>query len=194
MTEKNIILASESQYKKALLERLQLSFITHAPYIDEQILTNETAETMVIRLAKDKAYAIKDHYSNGIIISTDQCAVSKKEILGKPRSKEKAIQQLKKLSNQEIIFYTGLAVLEVAKDILQTAIVPFKVSFRSLTEAEIIRYLDKEPAFDAAGSFKSESLGISLCKQLQGDDPTALVGLPLIELSNMLRKLDISVP
>lgn len=189
-----LVLASESQYKKALLQRLPIDFITHAPYIDESPLENEKPFDMVKRLAIAKAQTLATEYPDALIISTDQCSVNNNIILGKPGNLENAVIQLTQLSNQNIIFYTGLAVLNTKTQNIQADIIPYTVKFKPLSQEQIIRYLNKEKPFDCAGSFKSEGLGISLCQALHGDDPTALIGLPLIRLVSMLALENIMIP
>ncbi|MCL2914738.1 Maf-like protein [Shewanella corallii] len=192
-TTPKIILASTSSFRKALLEKLHLPFITASPETDETPLDNETAESLVLRLAKAKALAVADNQS-GIIIGSDQVAVVDGKIIGKPLSRDKAIEQLKSQSGKTITFYTGLAVFDTASQQMQAEVEPFHVTFRKLTQAEIEAYVDAEEPWYCAGSFKSEGLGITLFDKLQGRDPNTLIGLPLILLCEHLRKLGLQLP
>jgi len=188
--EKNmsqLVLASTSTYRSALLNKLQLPFITAAPGVDETSLDNETASELVVRLAAAKAQALSANYPQHLIIGSDQVCVVKGKICGKPHTAENAYAQLRAASGQDVIFYTGLALFDSRHQQLQTICEPFTVTFRHLSEAEIIRYVEKEQPLDCAGSFKSEGLGISLFDRLSGRDPNTLVGLPLIALCDMLR-------
>ncbi|MCF1428218.1 MAG: Maf-like protein [Shewanella sp.] len=188
-----LVLASTSSYRKALLEKLHLSFITASPEIDETPLPDETAEELVLRLAKVKARAVADTQS-GIIIGSDQVAIVDGKIIGKPLSRDKAIEQLTAQSGKTITFYTGLAVFDTQNQQMQAEVEPFYVSFRALTQAEIEAYVDAEEPWYCAGSFKSEGLGISLFDRLKGRDPNTLVGLPLILLCHFLRQLGVKIP
>lgn len=181
-----LVLASTSPYRKALLERLGLPFQTAAPDVDESALENETPQQLVARLAEAKARAIATQYSDALIIGSDQVAVLDGNILGKPGTHAKAVQQLQNARGRQVIFLTGLCLLNTSTDHCHVRVVPFSVVFRTLTEVQIEQYLQREKPYDCAGSFKSEGLGISLFEHLEGDDPNALVGLPLIELVNLL--------
>ena len=181
-----LVLASTSPYRKILLERLGLHFETAAPRTDETALANETPEALVTRLAEAKARAIAAEYPNALIIGSDQVAVLDGAILGKPGDHETATQQLRNTSGREVKFLTGLCLLNTKTNQAQVKLVPFSVVFRSLSESQIQFYLKQEKPYDCAGSFKSEGLGISLFERLDGDDPNALIGLPLIELIRLL--------
>lgn len=181
-----LVLASTSPYRKMLLERLGLQFETASPQTDETALPNETAESLVTRLAEAKARAIESQFSNALIIGSDQVAVLDGEILGKPGNHENAAKQLQNASGREVKFLTGLCVLNTQTQQAHVKLVPYSVIFRTLTEAQIHNYLHREKPYDCAGSFKSEGLGISLFERLEGDDPNALIGLPLIELIRLL--------
>ena len=183
-----LILASGSAYRKALLERLQLPFECHAPEVDESPRGNESPIKLSMRLAVTKAAALEERFPDAFIIGSDQVASLDGELLGKPGNFERAFAQLRKSGGRCVEFFTGIAVLGPGGRNFGTS-VPFKVHFRDLTDAEIKRYLELEQPFDCAGSFKCEGLGISLFERLEGDDPTALEGLPLIALCKMLRKL-----
>lgn len=181
-----LVLASTSPYRKTLLERLGLDFETAAPQTDETTLDGETPEALVIRLAEAKARAVAPHYPDALIIGSDQVAVLDGKILGKPGNHEAATQQLRHASGREVSFLTGLCLLNTRTQQAQVRLVPFSVVFRALSESQIQYYLHQEKPYDCAGSFKSEGLGISLFERLQGEDPNALIGLPLIELIRLL--------
>jgi septum formation protein len=183
---KTLVLASTSPYRKVLLERLGLQFETAAPETDETPLTDETPEALVTRLAEAKARAIAPQYSDALIIGSDQVAVLDGAILGKPGDHETASQQLRNASGREVKFLTGLCLLNTRSGEAHVRLVPFSVVFRPLSEAQIQYYLQQEKPYDCAGSFKSEGLGISLFERMNGDDPNALIGLPLIELIRLL--------
>ncbi|MDG0995786.1 MAG: Maf family protein [Gammaproteobacteria bacterium] len=189
-----IVLASSSRYRKELLERLNLPFACQSPDIDESQLHHEAADTYVKRLANGKANALAEIYPNHLIIGSDQCSVVDKRIVGKPGTREAAIAQLEASSGKTLTFLTGLAVINPASGWQRTAINRFEVEFRDLSRDEIERYIDAEQPLDCAGSFKSERLGISLTRAMRGDDPSALVGLPLIQLSSFLREYGVNCP
>ncbi len=189
-----IILGSTSPFRKELLLRLSIPFTTAAPEIDETPLENEMPEDYVKRLSLEKAQAVAKKHPNALIIGSDQCSVLKDEIRGKPESHENAVKQLQESSAQRVSFLTGLCLLNSKTNKFQLEMIPFHVDFRALTDEEIETYLRAEEPYSCAGSFKSEGLGISLFKRLQGDDPTALVGLPLIRLSSMLREQGVLIP
>ena len=189
-----LVLASSSSYRRELLARLQLPFITAAPDIDESRLADESAKAMVARLAQQKAAALVTQYPQALIIGSDQCAVLGEQILGKPLTHAQARQQLQASSGRTVEFLTGLCLLDSQTQSFQLEVIPFYVEFRELQAAEIENYLLREQPYDCAGSFKSEGLGISLFNRMQGDDPTALIGLPLIRLAAMLRKQGYLIP
>lgn len=191
---KTLVLASTSIYRRELLERLQLPFVTVAPDIDETRLPTESAKEMVARLAQQKAAAIATHYTDALIIGSDQCAVLGEQILGKPHTHEKAIAQLEASSGRTVEFLTGLCLYDSHTQVYQLDVIAFQVEFRALAASEIENYLRREQPYNCAGSFKSEGLGISLFKRMQGDDPTALIGLPLIRLCAMLREQGYLIP
>lgn len=189
-----IVLASSSSYRRELLTRLQLPFICHSPELDENPLTHETAEALVQRLALSKARVLAEHYPAHIIIGSDQVAVLDGKIIGKPLHAEGATQQLSAASGRSVVFLTGLAVIDTRSKLEQVDLVPFTVHFRTLSAAQIQRYIELEQPFDCAGSFKSEGLGVSLFKSTEGSDATSLIGLPLIRLCDMLDTCGIAVP
>lgn len=189
-----IILGSTSPFRKELLQRLCIPFITDSPNIDETALDNEKPEEYVTRLALKKARAIAAKHPNAYVIGSDQCSVLNGIICGKPGNHKKATAQLRESSGKRVSFLTSLCLYDSTTDEYQLEMIPFHVDFRELSDNEIENYLRAETPYSCAGSFKSEGLGITLFKRLQGDDPTALIGLPLIKLSEMLRNKRISIP
>lgn len=183
-----LILASSSKYRKILLQRLGIPFLCISPDIDESVQPNETPSKLVKRLAASKAQAVATQHTNALIIGSDQVAVLNNQIIGKPKDHANAVEQLKQASGNNVQLYTGLCLLNAKTDNIQQTVETYNVMFRQLTETQIERYLQKDKPYDCAGSLKSESLGISLLKNLQGDDPNTLIGLPLIRLVDMLIK------
>jgi septum formation protein len=194
MSRPRIVLASTSVFRCELLERLGLDFEVDSPGVEEAALAGEVPERMVIRLAEAKARAVAARHPRALIIGSDQCAVLGDRVLGKPGTHERAREQLRALSGQRVVFHTGLCLLNGTTGALQSDTVPFTVVFRALTDQQIDRYLEAERPYDCAGSFKSEGLGIALFERLLGEDPTALIGLPLIRLVDMLAREDIALP
>jgi septum formation protein len=188
----SIILASGSRYRAELLGRLGLPFETWAPAVDESPLAGESCVDTARRLARLKAQAARERFPGAWVIGSDQVAELDGRPVGKPGNRDNARAQLRAMRGRRVVFHTGLCLL--ANGRAHEAMVPTEVAFRDCTDAEIERYLDREPAFDCAGSAKSEALGISLLASLRGDDPTALVGLPLIALAGMLRSEGAPVP
>ncbi|WP_192022564.1 Maf family protein [Shewanella sp. WPAGA9] len=189
-----IILASTSIYRKEILSKLQLPFDCISPETDEKALENETAEELVLRLAKAKALAGAKLYQQtsqtndeALVIGSDQVAVINGNIIGKPLTQDNAIKQLQQASGQAITFYTGLSVINSDSLQAHSIVEPFTVHFRQLTLEEITRYVELEQPLYCAGSFKSEGLGIALFDKLAGDDPNTLIGLPLIKLIALLK-------
>lgn len=189
----SLILASTSPYRRQLLERLGIDFITAVPDVDESPLAGEEPEHMVRRLSEAKARAIAAQHPNALIIGSDQMAVCGDEVLGKPGTHDKAVTQLTHLSGQRVNFLTGLCVYNNSSGRVQLDVIPFHVVFRTLDAAMIENYLRREQPYNCAGSFKSEGLGTALFERLEGDDPTALIGLPLIRLTRMLEQEGIRV-
>lgn len=181
-----IILASSSPHRRELMARLRIPFTQASPEVPEARLAGESPEAMVLRLAVNKAAAIAVQHPDAIVIGADEIALCQGEILGKPGTAERAFAQLRTLSGQRVRFLTGVAVLHHKQGIQQQDMVPFEVQMRSLSDAEIYDYIDKEQPLGSAGSFKSEGLGIALTAGYYGDDPSALIGLPLIRLQEML--------
>ena len=193
MTVRTLVLASTSPFRRELLGRLQLPFETDAPEVDESAAANEDAPTLVRRLAEAKARAVASRWPDALIIGSDQVVAVDDTILGKPGDHQRAVEQLRRVSGKTVVFYTGLCLWDSRADAGQLKVVEFPVRFRTLSEAQIEGYLAKEPAFNCAGAFKSEGLGIALCEAFAGDDPTALIGLPLIHLTRMLERAGVSV-
>lgn len=189
----SLVLASTSPYRRELLQRLGMPFTTAAPDVDESALPGETPAELVWRLSESKARAVGKTHA-GLIIGSDQVATTGEDILGKPGNHERAVEQLHQLAGRTVTFHTGLCLLNTAKDTLQLDVIPFSVEFRQLSAAQIERYLRREQPYNCAGSFKSEALGITLFTRMRGDDPTALVGLPLIRLTDMLAVAGITLP
>ncbi len=190
-----IILASTSPFRKEILSRLGLPFPfeTCSPDVNEVALADESAEALVARLAEAKARMIATQYKDALVIGSDQVAVLDGVILGKPGHHEKAIEQLTQASGKSVIFYTGLCLINSSSGNTQVEVVPFEVVFRYLSEQQIENYLQREQPYNCAGSFKSEGLGISLFEKLHGDDPNALIGLPLIRLVHMLENEGVEI-
>lgn len=192
--DQKIILASSSPYRKELLKRLDITFTTVSPEVNERYFQDELISDYVLRLAKTKAESIVSKNDNSLIIAADQALQCDKKILGKSGNYNKAKEQLIFMSNRSLTFYTGLCLINTETKIIEEDVVSFRVDFRKLTESEIKNYLVKEKPYDCAGSFKLEKLGISLLKKMNGDDPTALIGLPLIRLCKMLRNQGVNIP
>lgn len=182
-----IILASSSIYRKALLERLRLPFTTASPDINEAKLPQENPSQLAARLALEKARHVAGQFPEALVIGSDQVAVVDDRVLGKPGSRDNAIKQLLMANGKTVLFATGLCLYNSLDDSYQLDTVNFSVVFRSLEKAEIERYVDLEKPFNCAGSFKWEKLGIALFSKMEGDDVTALEGLPLIRLVDMFR-------
>jgi septum formation protein len=193
MSQPPLVLASTSPYRRALLEQLGLTFATAAPEIDETRQPNEPPETMVQRLAEAKARAVAAAHPDSLIIGSDQVACLGDQVLGKPGDRPRALAQLRAASGREVLFQTGLCLLHAPSGRARVVCEPFRVRFRSLTEAQIAAYVDREQPLDCAGSFKSEGLGIALFERLDGNDPNALIGLPLIRLIALLAEAGFDV-
>ena len=189
----NITLASSSTYRKQLLSRILTQFDTANPDIDEQARDNESPQSLALRLAEQKALAIGKEHRDGLVIGSDQVAWLDGEQLCKPGSRHSNIEQLKRCQGKEVVFYTGLAVYNCETEKLQSSVEEYHTRFRSLSEAQITRYVDYEQAFDCAGGFKMEGRGIALFEYIRGDDPNTLIGLPLIRLISMLNNEGVDV-
>lgn len=189
-----ILLASSSVFRKQLLEKLHLNFSQEAPDIDETPLPGETPKKMVKRLTLAKAKALKSKHPEKIIIASDQTACFDNQSIGKPQTFERAKTQLKSFSGKEIIFYTGLAVLDPFTGKTYEAMDTTLVRFRALSDEVIENYLQIEQPLNCAGSFKSEGLGISLFESIESTDPNALIGLPLIKLTSIFYQMGFALP
>lgn len=190
---RRLILGSTSPYRRELIQRLAIPFETAAPDIDETRHDGESARDMVLRLSLQKAQAVAAQYPDTLIIGSDQCAVLHEQVIGKPGNHENAVQQLQNSSGKTVAFLTGLCLYDSRDGSYQLDVVPFAVDFRELNDEEIDAYLHKDQPYNCAGSFRSESLGITLFKRMHGDDPTALMGLPLIRLSQMLKQAGVDL-
>jgi septum formation protein len=190
---RRLILASTSPFRRELLARLGLPFAVRAPDTDETRLPGEAAFALAARLAALKAHAVARHAPDALVIGSDQAAVLDGEVIGKPGDHERAVTQLRRASGRTVTFYTGLCLLDGASGRRQVAVEVFQVLFRTLAPEMIERYLRRERPYHCAGSFKSEGLGIALFERLEGDDPTSLIGLPLIRLTRMLEAAGVAV-
>ena len=188
-----LILASSSPFRKQLLQRLQLEFTCVSPDIDESILAEETAQDYVCRLARSKARVVAGQYDDAVVIGSDQCALLDGEILGKPGNHGRALQQLRRAQGKRVVFHTAVCVLRRSSGIELLAEVPFEVEFRRLSDDQLEHYLRVEQPYQCAGSFKAEGYGACLFKRMQGDDPNALIGLPLFKLTEMLEAAGVEV-
>lgn len=193
IVQPNIILASSSPFRKALLSRLHLDFECHSPDIDESQLAGESATDYVCRLAEQKAQVISNLYPDAIVIGSDQCALRDGLILGKPGNHSNALNQLKAAQGKVVVFHTGLCVLYPDAGFRDVDEVLFQVKFRHLCEKQLEHYLNVEQPYQCAGSFKSEGYGSCLFNAMQGTDPSALTGLPLIRLISMLENAGVAV-
>lgn len=188
-----LILASTSPFRKELLARLQLPFDTASPEVDETPLAGETPEQTALRLSEAKARAVAQRFPDALIIGSDQVACLDGNIYGKPGTHERAVEQLKAMRGRTVNFYTGLCLLNAATGSIHLRGIPTLVTFRELTDGEIERYLKKEQPYNCAGSAKSEGLGIAVIARMEGNDPNALIGLPLIALCDLLGEEGYSV-
>lgn len=189
-----IVLASSSAYRKALLVRIGLDCPAISPDIDENALQNEAPAATALRLAETKARKIAERETAALIIGSDQVAVLDDQSIGKPGTHAAAVRQLQAMSGKTVVFHTALCLLNAATGAVQLANVPTTVRFRVLDTGQIERYLQQDQPYDCAGSAKIEALGITLVEQLESDDPTALIGLPLIALVTMLQKEGFQIP
>lgn len=190
---RRLLLASSSPFRRALLVRLQLPFQAVAPNLDETPQPRETGKDLVVRLAESKAQSVAFQQTESLVIGSDQVAVFNDEILGKPGNHKNAIKQLMQFSSQSVTFYTGLCLWDSESGRRQVDVVPFRVRFRRLTWQQVDTYLHREQPYQCAGSFKSEGLGIALFETLTGEDPSSLIGLPLIRLIRMLEAEGIAI-
>jgi len=189
-----LVLASTSRYRRELLARLQLPFTVAAPDVDETPRPGEAPQALALRLARAKAQAVAAQQPQALVIGSDQVADLAGQPLGKPGSHERAVAQLQRMRGQTVVFHTAVAVLCQDSGFAQVDLAPVRVRFRALQDAEIERYLRAEQPYDCAGSAKSEGLGIALLEAIDSDDPTALIGLPLIRTCQMLRAAGAALP
>jgi septum formation protein len=189
-----LVLASTSPYRRELLGRLGLPFVTASPQTDESQLPGEAPKATALRLSEAKARAVAAQYPDALIIGSDQIAEMDGQVFGKPGTHDKAVEQLRRLSGKTVNFFTGLCLLDARTGAAEVRGVPTLVGFRDLSDDDIANYLCREPAYDCAGSAKSEGLGIALLTRIHGDDPNALVGLPLIALCELLRRRGVKIP
>lgn len=189
-----LVLASTSAYRRELLTRFGLPFEIARPDIDESPLPDEAPRATAERLAIEKAKAVAAQFSDALIIGSDQVASMGSQRFGKPGTVDRAMAQLRSMSGQTVIFDTALALINTRNGRIQIEVIPTEVRFRALSDDEIVRYVERELPLDCAGSAKSEGLGITLLDALRGDDPNALIGLPLIALARMLRNEGLALP
>jgi septum formation protein len=188
-----IVLASTSRYRRELLARLGIPFDVFAPHVDESALPGEEPAALALRLSRLKAQAAQRAYPRALIIGSDQVAALDGATLGKPGDYANAFRQLERMSARLVEFHTAVSLLNSATGALQSEATVVRVRFRPLSEEDIHGYLSKEPAFDCAGAARVESLGIALCERIDSEDPTALIGLPLITLVSMLQREGVHV-
>lgn len=189
----SIVLASTSPFRKELLSRLGLPFETANPKVDETALIGEVPEATALRLSEAKARAVATDYPEALIIGSDQVAYLDNRTFGKPGTHENAVAQLRAMRGRTVNFFTGLCLLNARTGRAHTRGVSTFVTFRNLTDAEIDCYLRRETPYNCAGSAKSEGLGIAIIEKMSGDDPNALIGLPLIALCDLLRIEQVNV-
>jgi septum formation protein len=189
----NLVLGSTSRYRRELLERLRIPFQVVAPLVDETPMPGEEPKALALRLALAKARAVAASFPQAVVIGSDQVADLAGQALGKPGNPERAVQQLRQMRGHTVIFQTALAVICLATDFEQIELAEVRVVFRNLSDEEIEAYLQAEKPYDCAGSAKSEGLGIVLLESIDNDDPTALVGLPLIRTARLLRQAGIKL-
>jgi len=190
----SLVLASSSPYRAELLQRLGIPFIQDRPDVDETALSHETPRETALRLAETKARHIANRHSGSVIIGSDQLASLNGEALGKPGNFQNAQTQLRRLSGQIVTFHTAICILDTRNGECHLHEVPCEVLYRELTPQQIESYLRQEPAFDCAGAARIEALGISLTRYVRCDDPTALIGLPLIAVVDLLNQCGIAIP
>jgi septum formation protein len=191
--QRALILGSTSRYRRELLERLRVPFDVVSPEVDETPLPGEAPQALATRLALAKAKAVAALHPSAVVIGSDQVADLNGEPLGKPGTHERAVVQLQRMRGQTVIFQTAVSVVCQASGFEQTELAQIKVRFRDLSDAEIEAYLRAEEPYDCAGSAKSEGLGIALLDAIDNDDPTALIGLPMIRTARLLRAAGIDL-
>ena len=190
---RSLILGSTSRYRRELLQRLQIPFDVTAPDVDEALLPDETPRQLAVRLALAKARAVASMFPDAVVIGADQVADLNGMALGKPGNHERAVLQLRQMRGQTVIFQTAVAVVCMESGYEQSDLAAVRVKFRDLSDEEIENYLHIEQPYDCAGSAKSEGLGIALLASIESDDPTALVGLPLIRTCNLIQAAGVTL-
>jgi septum formation protein len=193
MSSPPLVLASTSPFRRELLSRLGIPFVTAAPDTDETPLPGEAPETTALRLSEEKAKAVAKDFPQSLIIGSDQVAVLDGKIYGKPGTHDRAVEQLRAMRGQSVNFFTGLCLYNATTNTARTVGIPTLVTFRDLSDEEIENYLHREQPYNCAGAAKSEGLGIAIIARMQGDDPNALIGLPLIALCTLLREEGVAV-
>lgn len=191
--QRALILGSTSRYRRELLQRLRVPFDVVSPDVDETPLAGEAPQALAVRLALAKAKAVAVLHPNAVVIGSDQVADLNGEPLGKPGNHARAVLQLQRMRGQTVVFQTAVSVVCVASNFEQTELAQIKVRFRDLSDIEIEAYLRAEEPYDCAGSAKSEGLGIALLDAIDSDDPTALIGLPMIRTARLLRAAGIDL-
>jgi septum formation protein len=191
--KQTLILASSSEYRRELLLKLQIPFSNVSPHVDETQLAGEKPQETALRLAQIKAKKVGSDYPHALVIGCDQVATLDDEQLGKPLNHANATKQLQKMRGREVTFHSALCLYNAATGNMQAEVVPYVVRFRQLTDEQIESYLSKEQPYHCAGSAKSEGLGIALIERMLGEDPNALIGLPLIKLISMLQNENVNV-
>jgi len=189
-----LVLASSSPYRRDLLARLRMPFEVMSPDVDETPLAKEAPQDTALRLAQLKARAVSDKFRDALIIGSDQVALLGEQQIGKPHTFENAKKQLQAASGRSMVFHTALCLYNSRSGNMQTRVVPITIQFRTLSDDVIERYLAAEQPYNCAGSAKSEGLGIALIARFEGEDPNALVGLPLIALVDMLHQEGVEIP
>jgi septum formation protein len=190
---RRLVLASTSKYRKALLERLGLAFELASPGVDEDPLSHEAPQQTALRLSALKAKAVQDRFPDALIIGSDQVAAMGSERFDKPGSHEAAVRQLRALSGKAVDFHTAVSVLDARTGAMDTRLVACRVHFRTLDDERIESYLRREQPYDTSASAKAEGLGIALIARIETDDPSSLIGLPLIALTEMLERAGLPV-
>ncbi len=190
---RRLILGSTSRYRRELLGRLGLPFAVASPEVDESVLPGELPADTALRLAQAKAQAVAARYVDALVIGSDQVADCDGVAVSKPGKRAAAIEQLRALSGRTVVFHTGVALVDAASGRIRSERIDVASTFRRLADTEITAYLDREQPYDCAGSVRSEALGIALFERIESDDPTALIGLPLIALCRLLRAEGIDV-
>ena len=193
LNNRTLVLGSTSRYRGELLQRLRIPFEVHAPEVDETPLSDEAPATLAVRLAMDKARAVARNWPSAVVIGADQVADLNGQPLGKPGNHARATGQLRQMRGKTVIFQTAVAVVCIDTGFEQGSLAAVRVKFRDLSDADIENYLMAEQPYDCAGSAKSEGLGIALLESIDSDDPTALIGLPLIRTCTLLRAAGITL-